>query len=217
MRRFATYAGAVLAVILLVGLAGAVPAYAWTVTTAGNGWAVRTARDAEDTGTATVYLYGSNSQPTAAQLAASWDTTGASTWMGSTLRAKIGFDATDDAFEWYSSTVSPSLIYVLAVIEDASGVREQEVVTLGAWNVMPVYLAEKPSQALQPASRATTVTLVGTPAVDIHTIASSMSVDGTLPVAIDSVGPLSSGALLAGAVVCFLTAGILSWHGSQRD
>lgn len=205
---------------LVFGLLYPSEAAAWRVTTAGNGWAVRIEREVDDTATAAVYLYGSNSQPTAAQLATSWDTTGASAWMGSTLRAKIGFDTTDDAFEWYSSTVSPSLIYVLAVIEDSSGFREQEVVTLGAWNVMPVYLAEKPTQALQPAARTTSVTVVGTAAVDIHSIASSMSVDGTLPVDVVSAfgGAVDrTGLMFLALGACFVagSASVGQWRRSH--
>lgn len=204
--------------VVAVGLAAAAlfafpsVAHAWTVSSASEGWAVRIQRDHDDTGTATAYLYGATTIPTAAQLASSWDTTGAGTWMGSTLRATIGFDTTDDAFEFYASSMSPQLIYILAVIDDSQGRREQEVVTLGAWNVQPVYLANKPSASNQPSLTVLPVSVVNTVATTSDSTVTgsgnaSPSVLGTLPVTVESIGSLdasgvgvlaSAGALLLG-------------------
>lgn len=190
------------------------PAVAWTASSVGDGYAVRIEREAEDTGTATAWIYGTNAQPSAAQLASgSWDTTGASAWMGSTVRAQIAFDSTDDTFEWYSSTVSPSLIYCLVVIETAAERREQEVVTMGAWHVDPVYIAEKPPGYLWPAARTTTVTVIGTAAVDIQSMASSVSVDGTLPVAVTAFGGYDGRALIAFGVLLAVCCGVVTYRG----
>lgn len=194
----------VAAVVFLAVATLCVPALAWTITADRSGInCLRVERTADDTGSATCLFYYRNSAPTAAMLAdGTWSNT--SNW---TFEATLTLDASDLSFEYAPGSTAK---YYLARINGDSAFLPLYTAP------MPVRLYQQPLaggsvtavSASNPAyTSSVNVTVSAMPTVAIGT---SMSVDGTLPVAVDSVGSVdrSGLSLLLGAAALLGGAGL---------